>query len=181
MKSIGFAAALSLVFAGVSPALATINLGDTVTLTYFFPDTTTNVGAPSSGLFSPALTLTVNFSDAVFDSNSVQVFQTASGYTAGSFNGVEITDATNSAAFAGWTVKPDATIVDFTEQQIGGSIFVNWQGSPGMTVDNPTPQVSIGASTAIPEPSTWAMMVLGFAGLGFAGYRHAKGRAAVAA
>jgi len=32
--------------------------------------------------------------------------------------------------------------------------------------------------TAVPEPSTWAMMSLGFAGLGFAGYRKAKtGRA----
>ncbi len=29
-----------------------------------------------------------------------------------------------------------------------------------------------GALTAIPEPSTWAMMLLGFAGLGFAGCRH---------
>jgi len=27
---------------------------------------------------------------------------------------------------------------------------------------------------AVPEPSTWAMMLLGFAGLGFAGYRRAK-------
>ena len=26
----------------------------------------------------------------------------------------------------------------------------------------------------IPEPSTWAMMLLGFAGLGFAGYRKAR-------
>jgi hypothetical protein len=26
----------------------------------------------------------------------------------------------------------------------------------------------------VPEPSTWAMMMLGFAGLGFAGYRHAR-------
>ena len=26
----------------------------------------------------------------------------------------------------------------------------------------------------IPEPSTWAMMLLGFAGLGFAGYRRAR-------
>ena len=34
---------------------------------------------------------------------------------------------------------------------------------------------------AVPEPSTWALMLLGFAGLGFAGYRRAKGRAAVAA
>jgi hypothetical protein len=30
------------------------------------------------------------------------------------------------------------------------------------------------ASDPIPEPSTWAMMLIGFAGLGFAGYRKAK-------
>jgi hypothetical protein len=30
---------------------------------------------------------------------------------------------------------------------------------------------------AVPEPSTWAMMLLGFAGLGYAGYRRAKGAA----
>ena len=29
-------------------------------------------------------------------------------------------------------------------------------------------------AAAIPEPSTWAMMLLGFAGLGFAGYRRAR-------
>jgi hypothetical protein len=27
---------------------------------------------------------------------------------------------------------------------------------------------------AVPEPSTWAMMLLGFAGLGFAGYRRTR-------
>jgi hypothetical protein len=32
--------------------------------------------------------------------------------------------------------------------------------------------------SAIPEPSTWAMMLLGFAGLGYAAfYRNSKGRA----
>jgi hypothetical protein len=32
----------------------------------------------------------------------------------------------------------------------------------------------------VPEPSTWAMMLLGFAGLGFAGYRQTRrGRAAI--
>jgi hypothetical protein len=32
----------------------------------------------------------------------------------------------------------------------------------------------------VPEPSTWAMMMLGFAGLGFAGYRKSR-KAAIAA
>ena len=36
-------------------------------------------------------------------------------------------------------------------------------------------------SGAIPEPSTWAMMLLGFAGLGYAGYRKAKQAAAARA
>jgi hypothetical protein len=34
--------------------------------------------------------------------------------------------------------------------------------------------ISPGATSAIPEPSTWVMMLLGFAGLSFAGCRHAK-------
>ena len=37
-------------------------------------------------------------------------------------------------------------------------------GEPGWVLYSPT----------VPEPSTWAMMLLGFAGLGFAGYRRAK-------
>ncbi len=32
----------------------------------------------------------------------------------------------------------------------------------------------------VPEPSTWAMMLIGSAGLGFAGYRSAKAKTAVA-
>jgi len=30
------------------------------------------------------------------------------------------------------------------------------------------------ATPAVPEPSTWAMMLIGFAGLGYAGYRRAR-------
>jgi hypothetical protein len=32
----------------------------------------------------------------------------------------------------------------------------------------------IAVNPAVPEPSTWAMMLIGFAGLGFAGYRRTK-------
>jgi hypothetical protein len=41
--------------------------------------------------------------------------------------------------------------------------------------------VFIVGGSAVPEPSTWAMMVLGFAGLGFAGYRRARPTRALAA
>jgi PEP-CTERM motif len=40
---------------------------------------------------------------------------------------------------------------------------------------------SIGLSLTAPEPSTWSMMILGFAGLGFAGYRKSHKAAAIAA
>jgi hypothetical protein len=33
---------------------------------------------------------------------------------------------------------------------------------------------------AVPEPSTWAMMLLGFAGLGFAGYRKSRPTVSIA-
>jgi len=35
-------------------------------------------------------------------------------------------------------------------------------------------------NNTVPEPSTWAMMMLGFAGLGFFGYRASRKNAAVA-
>ena len=33
-------------------------------------------------------------------------------------------------------------------------------------------------SSSVPEPSTWAMMLLGFAGLGYVGFRKARARSA---
>jgi PEP-CTERM motif len=41
--------------------------------------------------------------------------------------------------------------------------------------------VTTGSVGAVPEPSTWAMMILGFAGLGFAGYRKSRKAVAIAA
>jgi hypothetical protein len=44
----------------------------------------------------------------------------------------------------------------------------------------PTSGNLVFATAAVPEPETWGMMLIGFAGLGFAGYRRAKSAKAAA-
>jgi hypothetical protein len=52
-------------------------------------------------------------------------------------------------------------------------------GLPGNVVDSDpiwTPGGDPpGGASAVPEPSTWAMLLIGFAGLGYAGWRRSKG------
>ena len=40
--------------------------------------------------------------------------------------------------------------------------------------------VTTGTATSVPEPSTWAMMLVGFLGLGYAGYRGSRKKSAAA-
>src|ERR1700691_1282702 len=72
------------------------------------------------------------------------------------------------------------TVVDLFSNGIGfgppGAVFGLAVVTSATTLDY-FPNAGIAAST--PEPSTWAMMVLGFAGLGFAGYRKARETAAI--
>jgi len=66
----------------------------------------------------------------------------------------------------------NATIADVTAVNNLGNIFVaDVLGSNGNTGP-----VDASVASAIPEPSTWAMMILGFFGVGFMSYRR-KGQA----
>jgi probable HAF family extracellular repeat protein len=89
-----------------------------------------------------------------------------------------------------------ATGINDAGQVVGGSLFsgssratewsggsiINLGGLPGAQFSEPTGMNNAGQAVgssefippAVPEPSTWAMMLLGFAGLAWAGYRRAK-------
>ena len=74
-------------------------------------------------------------------------------------------------------------LVDLFNNGVGVHTGINYGGF-GVVVanaDNALDYVSEGVAASTPEPSTWAMMVLGFAGLGFAGYRASRKAAAIAA
>ena len=65
----------------------------------------------------------------------------------------------------------------------GGAVFdiFSWSVVPGTTVAGMNLEdLVLTVTTQVPEPSTWAMMLVGFAGL-FLGYRASQKRAAAAA
>jgi PEP-CTERM motif len=60
----------------------------------------------------------------------------------------------------------------------------NWTAADVMLSSVTVSNITVGDSpspTSVPEPSTWAMMLLGFAGGGFAGYRTSRKAASIAA
>jgi hypothetical protein len=81
-----------------------------------------------------------------------------------------------------FTIDGGSTVVDLFSNGLGfgppGAVFGLAVVTSQTTLDY-FPNAGIAAST--PEPSTWAMMVLGFAGLGFAGYRASRKATAIAA
>ena len=79
---------------------------------------------------------------------------------------------TTSACFDGFYFDQAGVNAGYPEFAVGPSY------SGGTTALYEPYNVSNWTITAVPEPSTWALMLAGFAGLGFAGYRKMKDRRA---
>jgi hypothetical protein len=75
-----------------------------------------------------------------------------------------------------WNQSTDFSNFASTPNNVDGP----WIQIAGNSQEAPAPEVEIFAG-AVPEPSTWAMMVLGFAGVGFMAYRRKSKPALMAA
>ena len=87
-------------------------------------------------------------------------------------NGVAVATPTTSA----WTLITTPFVASGGSQSIS---FVLDVVNPGADNSIGLNQIAVN-SAAAPEPATWALLMAGFAGLGFAGYRRAKAGAAIA-
>jgi hypothetical protein len=72
-----------------------------------------------------------------------------------------------------FTTSPTFQQLGYTTSN-GGYYYNNPLGVGGPVIGSGSATVTpVTPTSSVPEPSTWAMMLLGFAGLGFAGYRKA--------
>jgi hypothetical protein len=111
--------------------------------------------------------LSGTFSDAVFGSGGA-LTQSASNPS-----------STQSVSFTSNVIAPDliaafdrAMSLSFTDVSPSAAIVLG-------TLRSFHSDVSGNFSSTVPEPSTWAMMLLGFAGLGYVGFRKARARSAI--
>jgi PEP-CTERM motif len=110
-----------------------------------------NSGLPSGIFFDSAL-VTLNANDPV--TLSSLNWSIAAGTT------YWLAAVASDGTFAGWNYGSDQGVVAYTTSQFSG-----WQ-----TASDFLPEAEIFAA-AVPEPSAWAMMILGFAGIGFMAYQ----------
>jgi PEP-CTERM motif len=146
----------------------------TVVLT--MTNNTTNVTNPSLGVFENVGTVTVSIGGGspVTFSDSTQVFSAQSLSTVG-FEDLAVDDILDSvsASFASYALKTSIGPIVGSAEINSGSSFATSGGAFVLTSVGETATFAA-ATSGVPEPSTWAMMLIGFAGLGYAGYRRAR-------
>jgi hypothetical protein len=132
-------------------------------------------------------------------SSGINVLETFSGTltvdaTLGMFAGAQLINTSSLGSFS-------AVLAQGPESLVGGAVYFLELGGPdtlslffaetpdqlvldgagsivnGVVATDPVTPIANrfdGTLSAVPEPSTWAMMVLGFAGIGFMAYRRRK-------
>lgn len=159
-----------------APASAAISIGDTLKIEYNYP-TLVSVYA-TSGTFTYTgagqTVVSAGITAVILGNNSV-IFSNNQGldgndFLSSSYNGPVLTNLTNGSAFSGWTVT--SFTQPYTSALLSGSaIGIN---IAGQTYNGG----SVTISGAVPEASTWTMLIAGFGLIGLAARRR---RVAVAA
>jgi hypothetical protein len=145
--------------------------------------TVSAVGATDASGLAVGDTIPVSPTDIVYGSRSSGTLSTPVVKTWTSLGTFDETltdvEAINRASANPITIDLAGTITgpDFFAEPAFLILSANQAGGPGSAISASLTNTSMTGASAIlfplmiPEPSTWAMMLIGFAGLGFAGYR----------
>jgi hypothetical protein len=176
--------AVATVAASLTPFAAQAGLiGSNVTGTLYYPDLSTVYDGPygpytvSNSVEFPVGTLAF---DGSVDVTDTQIIWTASEdaiYGDGAFNGFKLDFS--GATITDVTLDSATTLTPVGFSFTGDEVLLNLAELTGFEGQMTILDVSATAS-AVPEPSTWALLLLGFAGLGYAGLRRAGRTASVA-
>jgi hypothetical protein len=147
--------------------------GSDVTVTEYSPDLSTILAGPAgpvavdpTAIFN-CCTLPENGTLEVTSDQIIYTASVATTYSAGSFVGF-VVDFSGAPDIVSVKQDPSSTF-NIGSSFTADSVSLNFAGDIAPFVGART-IVDI-TTTSVPEPSTWAMMLLGFAGLGYAGYR----------
>jgi len=144
---------------------------------YGFYDTVTSLNNSPNFGFNTNGYPTANIIDITFSSLVSNVSFTFNNYGSGNGTFYEALDAVNNVISS---VNIDS-VNSFANVLVSGSGIKTIEFNNGVGGNNWIYGVgSLSFSTAAPEISTWAMMLVGFAGLGFASYRASRKTATVA-
>lgn len=174
---LGITASCSLV---ASPASAASFIGDTFEGTYRFPtlDNTTRDGGtqvvdPSASFRFP--TGNINPTATITASNVLVTFEGDGKYKDAEFSGILLRNisSSNIASF----VLVSSTVVGFDQSNLSftsNSLMFDFADLRIKGTDQISADVTF-LTSSVPEPATWAMMVLGLGAAGFAMRRRKKG------
>ena len=157
----------------------------TITLTDFIPFTLVNNGASENGLeliYGSNTGFSGGTADVgwTYDVSGVTSLIDAYASLAGGVTGADAAVTLSEVLSNGSTLSLTGSGVTSTTFSPVGALHVlkdqqNFAG-PGSAAFSSILANGFSDGPAIPEPSTWAMLMLGFAGLGFAAFRRAKVR-----
>jgi hypothetical protein len=117
----------------------------------------------------------------VFNGTDTTFAGNASGALAAA-SALEVALNGSTASFVHAIGDGSESFFDVQDNGTSGVVVESFAGVAGswqvisLALDTP----SVAVFTTVPEPSTWAMMALGFAGLGFAGWRSRRRSVSVA-